>query len=114
MKNLLKNILNFRKTNNFPDARSAYQLATYQDTLTKDQLRDQLIESLKKRIKDDIKIYKKHMDITTYEGYREKLVLPEVADFFRGLSYNVDVLSEGNYQDVNVLIINWQGLETFK
>lgn len=96
------------------DATKAYQMAKYNDNLTKDQLREELIERLNRRIISDTKISGKLLDITTYDGYREKILLPEIAEFFRGLNYHVDLLNDGEYKDINVLIINWQSKETFK
>lgn len=96
------------------DATKAYQMAKYNDNLTKEQLKEELIERLNHRIIADTKISGKLLDITTYDGYREKIILPEIAEFFRGLNYHVDLLNDGEYKDINVLIINWQSKETFK
>ena len=98
----------------FFDASEAYQIAKYNDKLTREQLKEKLIEKLKKRIVSDFKISGQFLDITTYEGYREKLLLPEIAEYFRDLKYHVDLLNDNEYKEVNVLIINWQNLETFK
>lgn len=98
----------------FPLAEEAYQLAEYNDRLTKDQIKELLIRELKKRIVSDFKLSGKFINISTYDGYREKLLLPEIAEFFRDRGYCVDLLNKGDYEKVNVLIINWQNKETFK
>ena len=105
----------FKSKNNFlDDAREAYRITKYNDKLTKEQLKNKIIEKLRQRILTDIKVSGKFVDVTIYQDYREKLVLPEVVEFFRERNYHVDLLNTENYQEVNVLIINWQNLETFK
>lgn len=98
----------------FFSATEAYQIAKYNDTLTRDQLKEMMIDQLKRRIISDFRVAGKFIDITTYDGYREKLLLPEIAEFFREHKYHVDLLNEGEYDNVNVLIINWQNSETFR
>lgn len=98
----------------FFDASEAYQIAKYNDKLTREQLKERMIEKLKRRIISDSKVSGQFLNITTHDGYREKLLLPEIAEYFRELHYRVDLLNTEEYKDVNVLIINWQNLETFK
>lgn len=115
----MKNILSYFKRGHkditeFIDAKEAFQRATYSEQYTREELRDKMIEELQERIKVDYGTYKTYLDITTYSGYREKQVLPDVAEFFRSKNYKVDLHNDENYPDVNVLIINWQNLENFK
>lgn len=114
LKDFINRILKPKSENKFFDASEAYQIAKYNDKLTKEQLKEELIQRLKKRIVTDFKVSNQFLDITTYDGYREKILLPEIAEYFRNLNYHVDLLNEKEYEDVNVLIINWQNLETFK
>lgn len=116
---ILKDLINrikkaLKSEKKFFDATEAYQIAKYNDTYTKEQLKELMIERLKKRIISDFKTEGQFLDITTYDGYREKLLLPEIAEFFKSHNYHVDLLNTGNYENINVLIINWQDLETFK
>ena len=115
----MKNILSYFKRGHkditkFIDAKEAFQRATYSEQYTREELRDKIIEELQERIKTDFRTYKTYLDITTYSGYREKQVLPDVAEFFRSKNYKVDLHNDESYPDVNVLIINWQNLENFK
>lgn len=115
LKNLIGKVKKVVKSDErFFDAFEAYQVARYNDRLTRDQLKEIMIEELKKRITHDFRESGKFLDITTYDRYREKHLLPEIADYFRELKYHVDLLNTDEYQDVNVLIINWQNLETIR
>ena len=111
-----KFILQFfkRKSNkeDFIDAAEAYLWTTYSEVCTREELRDRIIEKLKSEIKIDYKNYHNYLNISTYHGFREKQVLPEVAAYFRSKNYK-DLHNDENYKDVNVLIINWQNLENF-
>lgn len=114
IKSFICHILKHRFEDKIFDATEAYRIAKYNDNLTKEQLKEELIRELRKRIIFDSKISNQFLDITTYSGYREKLILPEIAEYFRELGYEVDLLNDGKYKNVNVLIINWQNQETFK
>lgn len=98
----------------FFDANEAYQVTRYKEILSKEQLKEDIIEDLKRSIIFNSKISRQFMTITTYDGHREKTILPEVAEFFRALNYHVDLLNDEEYKEVNVLIINWQNSETFE
>ena len=95
------------------DATEAYQKSTYSKQYTRDQLKDKLIKDIQKDIKNDVRFGNTYLNITTYSGYREKQVLPDVAEYFRKKNYMVDLHNDQNYSEINVLIINWQNLETF-
>lgn len=108
-------LFNFKKgKREFIDATQAYQRATYYKQYTREELKEHMIEDLQKRIVADSRTYKTYVNVTTYSDYREKLVLPEVAEYFRGKNYKVDLHNDQDYSEVNVLIINWQGQEHFK
>ena len=109
MKNKIINWLFKVKDNEeFTDASEAYMRSTYSEQYTKDQLRDKLIKELQQKIKADYKVYHTYVDISTYSGYREKQVLPEVAEYFRTKNYKVELHNGEDYKEINVLIISWQ------
>lgn len=111
---ILKYILNYKiSKEDFLNATLAYQKTTYSEIYSREQLRDKLISELKSSIKENIKLHN-YLVIETFSGYREKQVLREVADYFLDKNYNVILHNEDNFSDVNVLIVSWQNLETFK
>lgn len=112
IKQLLKYFLR-QNNEEIIDATRAYQITTYSKQYTREELKKELIKDLNKRIKEDSKTFRNYLSITTYSGYREKQILPEVAEFFREKNYNVTLHNEEDYSDVNVLIINWQKQEKF-
>ena len=97
----------------FYDARKAYQMAKYNDSLTREQVKSKLLESLKRQVTLDVKQAHTFLNITIYDSYREKQLLPEIAEYFKELGYHVDLLRTGKYENTHVLIINWQDLEAY-
>lgn len=97
-----------KKEDDFIDASEAYLKSTYPDQYTWEELKRKLIDVIKRQIKYDIKLNKTYVNVTTYSDFREKQILPEVADYFRSKNYKVDLHNDNDYSDTNVLIINWQ------
>ena len=113
MKRILEKLFKHEKEE-FADAVKAYQRSTYSKEYTREELTGKLIDELKRSITRDCKNYQRtYMNISTYSGYREKQVLPEVARYFESKKYKVVLHNEEAFQDINVLIINWQHLEDF-
>ena len=102
------------KRDDFIEASDAYLKTTYNEQFTKEELKEKLIANIKRQIKNDIKLNRTYINVTTYSGYREKQVLPEVAEYFRTKKYKVDLHNDDDYSNTNVLIINWQNNENFK
>lgn len=100
-----------KSNDDFTDALDAYLLTTYSEICTKEELKERIIERLKREIKIDYKTYHNYVNISTYSKFNEKQILPEVAEYFKSKNYKVDLHNDEDYKDVNVLIINWQNLE---
>lgn len=105
---------NREKKDDFIDASDAYLKSTYTEQYTKEELKEKLIADIKRQIKSDVRLNRTYINVTTYSGYREKQVLPEVAEYFKTRNYKVDLHNNEDYSDTNVLIINWQNNENFK
>lgn len=116
MKNFIKILKEKFKRNNddFLDAEQAYQKSKYQEQFTKEELKEKIIDNLKRNIKTDIRIKHRYINISTYQDYRSKSVLPEVVKYFIDKNYKVELKNDQDYEEVNVLIINWQGRKDFK
>ena len=71
------------KRDDFIEASDAYLKTTYNEQFTKEELKEKLIADIKRQIKNDIKLNRTYINVTTYSGYREKQVLPEVAEYFK-------------------------------
>lgn len=102
------------KRDDFIEASDAYLKTTYNEQFTKEELKEKLIADIKRQIKNDVKLNRTYINVTTYSGYREKQVLPEVAEYFKTKKYKVDLHNDDDYSNTNVLIINWQNNENFK
>ena len=77
------------KRDDFIEASDAYLKTTYNEQFTKEELKEKLIANIKRQIKNDIKLNRTYINVTTYSGYREKQVLPEVAEYFKTKKYKV-------------------------
>ena len=115
----LKDLFDFKKIKNavvegdIKNAQDAFAKTTYSHELTREQLKEKLIKDIMSEIKRNVRQYHQYLCIQTYDGYREKIVLPGVAEYFKEKGFKVDLLNGEDYKTVNVLIINWQGMETF-
>lgn len=115
----IKNIFNIfiknrEKRDDFIDASVAYLKSAYSKQYTRDELKEKVISDIKKKITMDIELNRVYVSVLSYSGYREKQVLPEVAEYFRDKKYKVDLHNDEDYSNTNVLIINWQNRENFK
>lgn len=102
------------KKDDFISASDAYLKSTYDEQYTKEELKEKMIHRLKEKIKTDVRLNKSYITVALFSGYREKTVLPEVAEYFKTKDYKIDLLNNENYSNTNVLIINWQNREDFK
>lgn len=113
----LSNLFNGKRdssNDDFIDAADAYLKSTYNKQYTEDELKDKVISDIKKQIKSDVKLNRVYISVFLYSGFREKKVLPEVAEYFKTRNYVVNLLNDENYSNTNVLIINWQNNNNFR
>ena len=58
------------KRDDFIEASDAYLKTTYNEQFTKEELKEKLIADIKRQIKNDVKLNRTYINVTTYSGYR--------------------------------------------
>lgn len=113
--NWLSGVKQKPKEEEFMSADEAYRKSLGLKEKSREDFKKALIKNIQRSIKDGVIRYNNEMCfVSTYSSSREKDVLPEVAEYFVGKGYDVDLKNGEHYPDTNILIINWQNREIFQ
>ena len=102
------------KKEQFMSADEAYQKALRLKHHTREEFKKRMIKSIQFDIRRDIQNpICKLCVINTYHDVQSKEILPEIAEHFSGLGYDVKLLNGETYRETNILIINYQNRALF-
>lgn len=103
-----------KKKEQFMSADEAYQKALRLKHHTREEFKKRMIKSIQFDIRRDIQNpICKLCVINTYYDIQSKEILPEIAEHFSGLGYDVKLLNGETYSETNILIINYQNRALF-
>ena len=119
---LLNDIFNWilgkeKKEETFWSAEEAFQKALNLKKQSKTICKNALISSIQREIKFDVASANgKHQMcyVNSYQDPQILEVLPEVAEYFAELGYDVDLKNGEGFNITNILIINWQHRSVFR
>ena len=122
MENILRQILEFftgkkKNEDTFYTADEAFRKSLEIKNSSRAEFKKDMIRYIQREIRYDISSVtscKRFCIVNLYQSTAEKEVLPEVAEYFREKGYEVDLKNGENYNETNILIVNWQNRNMFR